>query len=68
MSAEMTMVLNLALTGLAIYVLVRLTQRRQKNRPKRKSEIDIADDKLTQMATELKELDARLQEERAQRD
>lgn len=68
MSAEVTMILNLALTGLAIYALVRLSKRRQKNRPKRKSEMDIMNDKLTQMSNELKELDNRLKSERENRD
>ncbi|MGE5381284.1 MAG: hypothetical protein ACM3NT_09505 [Methylocystaceae bacterium] len=67
MSSEMTMVLNLALTGLAIYALVRLAKRRSKNRPKRHSEMDVMNDKLTNMSNELKELDERLMKERNER-
>lgn len=64
----MAMLLNLGLMGLAIYGLVRLSKRRRQSlRPKRKSEIDVVNDKFTSLSEELKELDARLQKERAER-
>jgi len=68
LSSEMIMLLNLALMGLAIYGAIRLSQRRRQNqRPKRKSEIDIVDDKFSALSQELKELAERLQRERAER-
>lgn len=68
LSPLMTMILNVILLVLAIYLFIRLFQRRAKNRPKHKNEMDIANDKLTAMSDELKELDVRLKRERAERD
>lgn len=69
MPSEITMLLNLGLMGLAIYGIVRLAKKRKLKRPvRRKTEIDIVDDKLSNMANELKVLDARLKKEWAERD
>ncbi|MGE5455000.1 MAG: hypothetical protein ACM3O9_07380 [Methylocystaceae bacterium] len=69
MPSEITMLLNLGLMGLAIYGIIRLAKKRKLNRPvRRKTEIDIVDDKLSNMANELKVLDARLKKEWAERD
>lgn len=64
MSHQLVIISNVVLLLLALYAFVRLIKRRMRNRPRRKNEMELMNERLTSMEQELKELDKRLKAER----